>query len=158
MKQKITWHLEKRKLKDLYPYDKNPRQLSEKQFEQLKKSVDKFGLIDRPCINADGTIIGGHQRLHVMNPFPDDLIEVMVPNRLLESKEVEELNIRLNANQGSWDQDILANEFEIDELVEWGMEDLKVIQDVLMMGDEQIGEDAFKKKKSKTCPNCGVEL
>lgn len=157
MKEKITWRLDKRKLRELFPYDKNPRQLNEKQGEQLKKSLDKFGLIDRPCINLDGTIIGGHQRLNVMNIFPDDMIEVMIPSRLLTVKEVEELNIRLNANQGSWDHDILANEFEIDELVEWGMEDLKKISETLMFGDEE-EEETAKKKKKKTCPKCGEEI
>ncbi len=62
---------------DLHPYFKNPRQLSENQAKQLKTSLDKFGLIDRPVINKNGTIIGGHQRLAVMDKFPEEEIEVM---------------------------------------------------------------------------------
>lgn len=158
MASKITWHIEKRKLKELFPYEKNPRQLSEKQAEHLKTSLDKFGLIDKPCVNLNGIIIGGHQRINVLNLLPNDKIEVMVPDRLLEDHEVEELNIRLNGNQGSWDHDLLANEFDIDDLVDWGLEDLKIISETLMLADEVDEKLEKKKKKSKICPHCGEEI
>lgn len=122
MKEKITWYLEKRKLKDLQAYGKNPRRLTEKQFEHLKTSLDKFGLIDRPCINLDGTIIGGHQRINVLTSNQEEEIEVMVPSRELNDSEIEELNIRLNKNTGEWDFDILANEWNQDDLLSWGFE------------------------------------
>ena len=35
-------------------------------------------------------------------------------------KHVEELNIRLNKNTGEWDWDILANDWEVDDLLAWG--------------------------------------
>jgi DNA modification methylase len=122
MTEKITWHIEKRKLKDLQAYYKNPRRLTDRQFEHLKTSLDKFGLIDRPFINANGTIIGGHQRINVMIKEGEEEIEVMVPNRLLDNAEVEELNIRHNKNTGEWDFDILANEWDQDDLLSWGFE------------------------------------
>ena len=43
-----------------------------------------------------------------------------VPSRLLTQKEVEELNIRLNKNGGEFDFDMLANEWNIDDLAQWG--------------------------------------
>ena len=122
MDKNITWHLEKRKLKDLQAYYKNPRRLTDKQWEHLRTSLDKFGLIDRPCINANGTIIGGHQRINVMMKDGEEEIEVMVPDRLLDNAEVEELNIRLNKNTGEWDFDILANEWDQDDLLSWGFD------------------------------------
>jgi ParB-like chromosome segregation protein Spo0J len=118
---KPNWSLKKVKLSDLKDYHKNPRQLSENQAEQLKKSVDKFGLIDKPIVNQDMTLIGGHQRKNVLNGEVEE-IEVWFPDRSLDEKEVEELNIRLNANTGSWDFDVLANEWKQEELEEWGLE------------------------------------
>ena len=56
----IEWHNEKRKIKELVPYVSNPRQITEKQAEDLKKSLDKFGLAASLVINTDNTIIGGH--------------------------------------------------------------------------------------------------
>jgi ParB-like chromosome segregation protein Spo0J len=38
----------------------------------------------------------------------------------LSKEEERELNIRLNKNTGEFDMDILANEFDIDELTDWG--------------------------------------
>ena len=151
----IKWSIEKRKISDLKKYHKNPRVLSKEQHKQLKTSLDKFGLIDKPCINTDGTIIGGHQRIEVLSS-DCEMIEVLVPSRTLTDKEVEELNIRLNCNQGDWDQDILANEWDLYDLVSWGMEDLKTISQTINLDEEEPKEE--KKKKLKTCPQCGCEF
>jgi len=140
----LKWHLEKRAVKELIPYSKNPRTLSEKQAEHLKISLNKFGLIDRPCINLDGTIIGGHQRLSLIDLPADGCIEVMVPNRHLNEEELEELNIRLNKNTGEWDFDILANEWEITDLLQWGFEPGELgLGSIDMVEGEEIEEDAI---------------
>ena len=112
------------RLDELTDYYKNPRSLSDKEFKQLKTSLDKFGMIDKPIVNADSanTIIGGHQRKHVLEATGVTEIECWIPDRELTAKEVEELNIRLNKNTGAWDFDVLANEFELDDLLEWGFD------------------------------------
>jgi len=121
---KINWTLKQFRLDELTDYYKNPRSLSEKEFKQLKTSLDKFGMIDKPIVNADSlhTIIGGHQRKHVLEAGGAKEVECWIPDRELSDKEVEELNIRLNKNTGSWDFDVLANEFELDDLLEWGFD------------------------------------
>jgi hypothetical protein len=48
--------------------------------------------------------------------------DVAYPDVLLTEKQVEELNVRLNRNSGEWDYDILANSFDLSELVSWGFE------------------------------------
>ncbi len=98
MAKKITWQLKTYKLADLTDYYKNPRSLSEKEFKQLKTSLDKFGMIDKPIVNLDAgnTIIGGHQRKHVLEASGVSECECWVPDRELTEREVEELNIRLN--------------------------------------------------------------
>ena len=124
MATRINWTLKQFRLDELTDYYKNPRSLSEKEFKQLKTSLDKFGMIDKPIVNADSahTIIGGHQRKHVLEATGVKEIECWIPDRELSDKEVEELNIRLNKNTGSWDFDELANSFELDDLLEWGFE------------------------------------
>jgi len=126
---KINWTLRNFNLADLTDYYKNPRSLSEKEFKQLKTSLDKFGMIDKPIVNldADNTIIGGHQRKHVLEASGVKECECWVPDRELSEKEVEELNIRLNKNTGSWDFDVLANEFELPDLVEWGFTEYELL-------------------------------
>ena len=122
---KLTWHTEKRRLGDLIEWDKNPRQLKDHDAEHLKKSLDAFGVADPLIINTDNRIIGGHMRRRIMLKSgykPDDLVDVRVPERELTEREAEELAIRLNKNTGDWDFDALANNFELDDLLEWGFD------------------------------------
>ena len=108
----------------LRPATYNPRQITKKQFNDLKVSIQKFGLIDPIIVNKDLTVIGGHQRLMVCK----DLSFEDVPCVVLDlSKEKEkELNVRLNKSGGDFDMDILANEFDISDLNDWGFTDLEL--------------------------------
>ena len=116
----INWHLEKRKIKDLKPHAKNPRRLSKHDAEHLQKSLEKFGIIDKPCITTDGKIIGGHQRLSILKKLGHKEIECYVPDRELEQTDIDELNIRLNRATGEFDFDILANQWNVEDLIDWG--------------------------------------
>ena len=116
--------IENKLLAELKPATYNPRQITTKQYNDLKESIEKFGLVDPIIINQDGTIIGGHQRYKIFKDITDKNIlpNISIPCVVLHlSKEEErELNVRLNKNTGEFDMDILANEFDIDELVDWG--------------------------------------
>ena len=147
----IKWHLETRKIKDLKPHPKNPRQLSKEQEKQLSISLEKFGLADKPIINLDNTIIGGHQRLRVFKKGNSE-VECWVPDRPLDESEVDEFNIRLNKNTGEWDWDILANSWNPDELVAWGFE----AKD--FFSEDTYAKPEAKEKEPKKCPNCGLEI
>jgi DNA modification methylase len=134
---KLTWHTEKRRLGDLIEWDKNPRQLKEHDAEHLKKSLDNFGVADPLIINTDNRIIGGHMRRRIMLQSgykPDDLVDVRVPERELTEREAEELAIRLNKNTGDWDFDALANNFELDDLLNWGFDKKEL--DIDLWADE----------------------
>ncbi len=118
----LTWTLEKRKVSSLKECSKNPRSLSKEQYAQLQDSIGIFGLIDKPIININGDIIGGHQRKKVLQRMKIKEVECWVPDRELTEKEVEELIIRLNKNTGEFDYDILANEWDINDLLSWGFD------------------------------------
>tara|TARA_R100000951_G_C2646126_1_gene182640 strand:- start:1525 stop:2115 length:591 start_codon:yes stop_codon:yes gene_type:complete len=107
------------KASKLKPATYNPRQISTKQYKDLKNSITKFGLVDPIIVNKNGyVVIGGHQRLKVLNEMQTDTIPCVVLD--LSKEKEKELNVRLNKNTGDFDIDILANEFDIDELVDWG--------------------------------------
>lgn len=118
----IVWHHEKRKISDLRPYDKNPRVLKEKPMQDLKRSISKFGMAEPITIQPDGLIIGGHARYHTEKKRGTAEVDCWVPDR--EIQGYDELNVRLNKNiAGEWDWDILANEYDSDELIDWGFEE-----------------------------------
>lgn len=135
---KIIWHNERRAIRELIPYEVNPRQITDKQAKDLKASLAKFGIADPIIINTDNMIIGGHQRMKILETLlgyePDFQIDVRVPDRELSIDEVRELNVRLNKNVAEWDFDTLANNFELDDLLDWGF-DKKELDLDLWAGD-----------------------
>lgn len=109
----LVWHNEQRKVKDLIPFEYNPRILTEDRKKLLQASLEKFGLVEIPAINTDGKIIAGHQRVKVLMDLGrgEELIDVRVPNRDLTEDEFKEYNLRSNIQIGFWDKDILEEAF-----------------------------------------------
>ena len=117
-------NIEKIQINKLKPATHNPRQISTKQYNDLKESIERFGLVDPIVVNKDMTIIGGHQRYKIWKEKANQsgVEDITIPCVVLDlNKEQErELNVRLNKNTGQFDFDILSNEFDIDELIDWG--------------------------------------
>lgn len=147
----IQWTLQIRKISSLKDYHKNPRTLTKDQEHHLSTSIQKFGLIDKPIINVDGTLIGGHQRKRVLKKLGLKEVECYVPDRELTEKEIEELNIRLNKNTGEFDFDILANQFELHDLVEWGFALNEL--DVSVEAEKPASQES--EEELNICPACG---
>lgn len=168
-KNKITWHTEKRKLNQLKGYEFNPRSLSEVEYSDLKKSLEKFDLAEIPAINTNNIIVAGHQRIKILSELygVEHTIEVRVPNRKLTDKEYQEYNIRSNKNTGSWDFDILANNFEKEDLIDWGFnkEQLGMIDEInfplLKDGDREPFQQmtfTLADKQAKILSKCITEI
>lgn len=125
MQTPITWHLEKLSVSALTPYAHNPRIITPERLDDLRKSVNKFGVAEPIVANIDAghTIIGGHARylLHKADNILE--VDVYLPSRLLTDDEVKELNVRLNKNiAGVWDFNVLAEHFDYGALQEWGFD------------------------------------
>tara|TARA_Y100000033_G_scaffold44921_1_gene47824 strand:- start:37 stop:570 length:534 start_codon:yes stop_codon:yes gene_type:complete len=138
--------IEKIKINKLQPASYNPRQISTKQYKDLKESIEKFDLVDPIIINKDMTVIGGHQRLKVCKDLKHTEIDCVVLD--LTKEEEKELNIRLNKSGGEFDLDILANEFEIEELKDWGFKEIELGLNIDKLEepslDELIEQDSIK--------------
>jgi ParB-like chromosome segregation protein Spo0J len=151
--KKLAWTNVSVRVGDLIEWEKNPRKLSSKQADDLRDSMKKFDYVEPIVVDCDlKTIIGGHQRKRIMllrlALDPDTMIDARAPNRLLTQEEREELAIRLNQNQGEWDYDKLANQFEVTDLFEWGFEPKE-----FGMSDE--GDGGGKSEADPTvCPKC----
>ena len=128
-------NIEKIEINKLKAATYNPRQISTKQYKDLKESITKFGLVDPIIVNKCYTIIGGHQRYKICKDLEYKDIGCIILD--LNKEQERELNIRLNKNTGTFDMDILANEFDIDQLVDWGFKhiDLDVNIDKIVEED-----------------------
>lgn len=164
-------------------YHKNPRQITKKQFADLQDSLRRLGDLSGIVhdLNSD-EIIGGNQRMDVFDvksaqieltekfDQPDEQGTVARGFVIWQDKKYtyravmwddktrEEANIRANKAGGSWDFDMLANEFEIPDLLEWGFsaDELGIVPDFEPVGVEEQGR--LDEKKRVTCPECGHEF
>jgi DNA modification methylase len=109
----LEWYTEKRKVKDLIPYEYNPRTLSDEKKEKLKKSLEKFNLAEIPAINTDNKILAGHQRILILMEVGrgEEEIDVRIPNRPLTAQEFKEYNITSNVPVGDWNVEFLETYF-----------------------------------------------
>ena len=121
---KLKFHNETRKVKDLIPYEFNPRKLTDDKKKKLKASLDKFDVVEIPVINTNNVIIAGHQRVVVLLELGrgEEIIDVRVPNREMTEIEVKEYNVRSNIQIGDWDEEILKDVFSDLDLEDLGLD------------------------------------
>ena len=119
MKKKSENKIEEQKLQiaqvdidSLNPSEYNPRTATEKEVEDLKESMRRFGIPDPLIVNnaenRKNIIIGGHLRLKVAKELGKKTVPVVYVN-IPDIKKEQELNLRLNKNLGHFDYDLLAN-------------------------------------------------
>jgi len=100
--------METRKVAELKLWDKNPRNIKEKDFERLKKQIKELGQYKPLLITPDGTVLGGNMRLRAYRDM--DIKEAWVS--VVDPKNEEEaLKYALSDNDraGYYDNDLLAN-------------------------------------------------
>ncbi len=103
---------ERRRIDELKPAEYNPRKRlhpGDEEYEKLKRSIETFGYVDPIIINADGTVIGGHQRLFVLSDLGYSDVDVAVLD--LSKADEKALNVALNKISGEWDDEKLAELF-----------------------------------------------
>jgi len=94
----------------LKPAAYNPRKKlkpGDKEYEKIKKSIEEFGFADPLVVNADMTIIGGHQRLTVAMALGYTEVPCAVVD--IDKTREKALNIALNKITGAWDDSLLAD-------------------------------------------------
>jgi len=138
------------KINDVVPADYNPRKLSDKQRDDIKSSLLKFGFVDPVIINRNpdrmNVVVGGHQRLKVWGSMGNDTFPAVFVDLPLEKEK--ELNVRLNKNTGEWDFDVLLSEFDACDLDDWGFEDSDFPEVEVLPPDETTGDDEAGGKSS----------
>jgi ParB-like chromosome segregation protein Spo0J len=131
----------------------NPRLIKDHKFKQLVKSIQDFPqmLELRPIvIDENNMVLGGNMRLKACLEAGLTDVPVIHANNLTEAQK-KEFIIKDNISFGEHDWDSLANEWNIIELDEWGL-------DIPAFANNDIEQPKDNAKGGKTCPNCGVTL
>ena len=133
----------------LKPAAYNPRKKlkkGDKEYKKIENSIREFGFADPLVVNADMTIIGGHQRLTVAI----DLGYTEVPCAVVDVDKTREkaLNIALNKITGAWDDQMLADLLKDLENVNFnldftGFEAPEIGQLFSNIYDKKVKEDNF---------------
>ena len=102
----------------------NPRLIKDDKFKKLVQSIIDFPqmLEIRPIVvNADMIILGGNMRYKACKEAGIKEIPVIIADNLTEEQQKEFL-IKDNVSGGEWDWDILANEWDSEQLEAWGLD------------------------------------
>jgi ParB-like chromosome segregation protein Spo0J len=102
---------------------KNPRLIKDDKFKKLVKSIKDFPEMEtvRPIVvNKDMIILGGNMRYKAMIECGYKEVNVEVVD--WSEQKQNEFIIKDNVSYGLNDWDILANEWDMEQLEDWGMD------------------------------------
>ena len=133
----------KAKIKDIKTNPNNPRYIKDEKFNKLVQSIKELPemLQLRPIVvNEEMVVLGGNMRLKACQKAGLKEVPIIKASDLTPEQQ-EEFIIKDNVGFGSWDWDILANEWDTEQLEDWGM-DLPIWKDDLTNNAEYKGLDA----------------
>jgi len=139
-------------INEIKPNPNNPRLIKDHKFKQLVKSIQDFPqmLELRPIvIDENNMVLGGNMRLKACIEAGLKDVPVIHANNLSEAQK-KEFIVKDNVGYGEWEWDALANEWNIEDLDNWGLDIPAFANDIEQPKDNAIG--------GTTCPNCGVTL
>jgi len=152
--------IEKIDINSLVPADYNPRKISDKDYANLKNSIDEFGIVDPIIVNLhDNTIISGHQRFDVLFYEKDvsDLYLIKLGDvgwvftdtdlKIKDKNHEKTLNLALNRIHGEFDEDLLnevlieLEEVNLDHLTGFDLELDDIDYDFITRIDDDFEEN-----------------
>jgi hypothetical protein len=131
------------KLSEVKLNPNNPRLIKDDKFKKLVQSIKDFPemLNIRPIVvNQDMIILGGNMRYKACKEA--GLKEIPIIKTDLTEEQQKEFLIKDNVSGGEWDWDILANEWNVEEITSWGL-DLPIF-DLEPSYDDLIGDEKNK--------------
>ena len=151
-------------ISDLVPASYNPRKAlkpGDAEYEKIKNSISEFGYCEPVIVNSDMTIIGGHQRVTVLQDLGYTEIDCVVIE--IDKTKEKALNIALNKITGEWNKELLADlikdlqdsDFDIGFT---GFEPPEIEQLFNSVHDKKITEDDFDVDKELENPNVARQV
>jgi len=102
----------------------NPRIIKDDKFKKLVKSIQEFPemLKLRPIVvNDDMVVLGGNMRLKACKEAGLKSIPIIKASLLTEQQQ-KEFIIKDNVGYGDWDWENLANQWDENEITDWGLD------------------------------------
>ena len=120
--ENYPWEFEYRKLSDLIPNPDNPRTITKQNFERLQRKIKSLGFIMPIIVDNDDVVLSGNQRYAALVEMGYGEVEVpvMYPKFQLTKRQRDQAIITPNISDGAWNDDMVANLFQEEDLLEWG--------------------------------------
>jgi ParB-like chromosome segregation protein Spo0J len=137
------------KINEVKSNPNNPRIIKDDKFKKLVASIQELPqmLELRPIVvNDDMIVLGGNMRLKACKEAGLKEIPIIKASELNEEQQ-RAFIIKDNVGFGEWDWDALANEWDAEQLEEWGLDVWKVEEEPSL--DELIGEEKNKPASMK---------
>lgn len=115
---------QKVKISEIKTNPKNPRLIKDDKFRKLVKSVKEFPqmLELRPIVvDENNIILGGNMRFKACKEAGLKDIYILRAENLTDEQK-NEFIVKDNVGFGEWDWDILANEWDENQLEQWGLD------------------------------------
>jgi len=115
--------MQKVKISSVKPNPNNPRIIKDDKFEKLVASLKNFPEMAavRPIVvNTDMIVLGGNMRLKAMREAGWKEVPIEVVDWTEEKQR--EFIIKDNVGFGEWDWEGLANEWDAEQVAEWGLD------------------------------------
>lgn len=115
---------EKVKISEVKTNPNNPRLIKDDKFKKLVQSIKDFPqmLEIRPIVvNSDMVVLGGNMRLKACKEAGLKEVYIIKADELTEEQQREFL-IKDNVSGGEWDWDMIANEWDVEQITEWGLD------------------------------------
>jgi DNA modification methylase len=135
--------MEIRKISEVKLNPNNPRLIKDDKFKKLVQSVKDFPemLNIRPIVvNQDMIILGGNMRYKACREAGLKEIPVIITD--LTEEQQREFLIKDNTSGGEWDWEVLANEWDNEQLEAWGL-DLPIFENENII-EAEAEEDDFE--------------
>ena len=124
------------------PNENNPRIIKDYKFKKLVKSIQDFPqmLQLRPIVvNEDNVVLGGNMRLKACKEAGLKEVYIIQAKDLTEEQQ-KEFIVKDNVGFGEWDWDILANEWDVAQLEDWGLDGFPFEEEVLEAKEDDYTE------------------
>jgi len=108
----------------IIPNPKNPRIIKDDKFKKLVKSIQEFPemLELRPIVvDSNMVVLGGNMRLKACIAAGLKEVPIIIADKLTDAQK-DEFIIKDNVGFGEWDWDLLANEWDVEALTDWGLD------------------------------------
>lgn len=112
------------KLSQIKNNPNNPRIIKDDKFQKLVRSIQEFPqmLELRPIVvNDDMIVLGGNMRLRACKEAGLKEVPIIKASQLTE-EEQRAFIIKDNVGYGEWDWEMVANEWDSELLIEWGLD------------------------------------